>query len=80
MQSKMQANDDDWKEYYEDNVGELMRHSFFRVVLDEGHKIRNKSSQSAFTSSSLACCSPLTRQLLQLRGRASTLGASTGGC
>jgi hypothetical protein len=57
-----------------------MRHSFFRVVLDEGHKIRNKSSQSAFTSSSLACCSPLTRQLLQLRGRASTLGASTGGC
>ncbi|KAK3902374.1 81e4ad1c-ff53-4b31-96ff-86feb7e2e2d8 [Staphylotrichum tortipilum] len=36
---------EEWAELFEQNVGELMGHEFFRVILDEGHTIRNHKTK-----------------------------------
>jgi hypothetical protein len=39
-------DDEEWAEEFEEELGELFGHEFFRVVLDEGHMIRNERSKS----------------------------------
>ena len=58
--AKKQANEE-WEEYFRSKIGELLTHRFFRVVLDEGHMIRNQSTKSLFTSPLPCHCSSLTQ-------------------
>lgn len=37
---------EEWQEEYNQALGELLKHQFFRVVLDEGHAIRNGYTKS----------------------------------
>lgn len=37
---------EEWQEEYDQALGELLKHRFFRVVLDEGHAIRNNYTKS----------------------------------
>ena len=39
-------NGEEWQEEYDQALGELLKHRFFRVVLDEGHAIRNSHTKS----------------------------------
>jgi SNF2 family DNA or RNA helicase len=39
-------NQEEWTEEYDKVQGELFKTSFFRVVLDEGHAIRNHKTRS----------------------------------
>ena len=39
-------DDEEWREEYDKITGELFKHEFFRVVLDEGHAIRNYKTKS----------------------------------
>lgn len=39
-------NGEEWQEEYDKALGELLKHQFFRVVLDEGHAIRNSHTKS----------------------------------
>jgi hypothetical protein len=39
-------DDEEWAEEFEAELGELFNTCFFRVVLDEGHAIRNHNTKS----------------------------------
>jgi SNF2 family DNA or RNA helicase len=39
-------NDEEWAKKFEAELGELFNTRFFRVVLDEGHAIRNHNTKS----------------------------------
>ncbi|KAH6855854.1 P-loop containing nucleoside triphosphate hydrolase protein [Chaetomium sp. MPI-CAGE-AT-0009] len=41
------ADNEEWQEEYDQALGELLKHQFFRVVLDEGHAIRNSHTKTA---------------------------------
>ncbi|KAK3294100.1 SNF2 family N-terminal domain-containing protein [Chaetomium fimeti] len=41
------AGNEEWQEEYDEALGELLKHQFFRVVLDEGHAIRNDRTRAA---------------------------------
>ncbi len=54
----MKLDDEEWAKEFDEIRGELFKHKFFRVVLDEGHAIRNHRTKSALTpSTSLSLCS-----------------------
>jgi SNF2 family DNA or RNA helicase len=44
-------NGEEWQEEYDKALGELLKHQFFRVVLDEGHAIRNSHTKSLLSHS-----------------------------
>lgn len=41
-----ELNEKEWMEEYDKLLGELFKMDFFRVVLDEGHAIRNHETKS----------------------------------
>ncbi|KAL2261278.1 hypothetical protein VTK26DRAFT_4482 [Humicola hyalothermophila] len=43
----MKLSDEEWGEKFDQELGELFRTEFFRVVLDEGHAIRNLRSKTS---------------------------------
>jgi hypothetical protein len=43
----MKVDDDTWGDEFDKVLGELFTREFFRVVLDEGHAIRNPTTKSA---------------------------------
>lgn len=42
----MKLNDEDWLGTFNEALGELFGTEFFRVVLDEGHAIKNQHTRS----------------------------------
>lgn len=42
----MKLNDEEWQKELDKVQGELFKNEFFRVVLDEGHAIRNHNTRS----------------------------------
>ena len=69
---------EEWGEEYDKITGELFKHEFFRVVLDEGHAIRNYRTKSLLGLLLTCSCLELT-SLHQPRKPASVCPANTGG-
>ena len=53
----MKLDEEEWAEEYDKVLGDLFKNEFFRVVLDEGHGIRNHKTKSPLHPAS-AFCSP----------------------
>lgn len=49
----MKLNDQDWLATFNEALGELFGTEFFRVVLDEGHAIKNQNTRSKILATSI---------------------------
>lgn len=54
----MKLNEEEWAEAFDSELGELFGNEFFRVILDEGHAIKNANSKSALSLPLPPSCSP----------------------